>query len=109
MSLREINKSLATKPCLAKIEKGMILSNEPGYYKKNYFGIRIENLIYAKKLKNKLFFKNLTLAPIEKDLINYKLLNNTEKDYLFRYHLNIYSEYSASLNKKERKWLASLI
>jgi Xaa-Pro aminopeptidase len=92
-----------------KIEKGMILSNEPGYYKKNHFGIRIENLVYAKQLKNKLFFENLTLAPIEKDLTNYKLLNKTEKDYLFRYHLNIYSEYSASLNKKERRWLASLI
>ncbi len=92
-----------------KIEKGMILSNEPGYYKKNYYGIRIENLIYAKKLKNNLFFKNLTLAPIEKDLINYKLLNKTEKDYLFKYHLNIYSEYSIFLNKKEKKWLATLI
>jgi len=92
-----------------KIEKGMILSNEPGYYKKNHFGIRIENLIYTKKLKNKLVFKNLTLAPMEKDLINYKLLNKTEKDYLFRYHLNIYSKYSSSLNKKERKWLANLI
>jgi len=92
-----------------KIEKGMILSNEPGYYKKNHFGIRIENLIYTKQLKNKLYFQNLTLAPMEKDLINYKLLNKIEKDYLFKYHLNIYSEYSASLNKKERKWLASLI
>ena len=92
-----------------KIEKGMILSNEPGYYKKNYFGIRIENLIYAKQLKNKLFFENLTLAPVEKDLINYNLLNKIEKDYLFKYHFNIYSEHSASLNKKERKWLASLI
>jgi Xaa-Pro aminopeptidase len=92
-----------------KIEKGMILSNEPGYYKKNHFGIRIENLIYTKKLKNKLMFENLTLAPMEKDLVNYKLLNKTEKDYLFRYHLNIYSEYSSSLNKKERKWLASFI
>ena len=92
-----------------KIEKGMILSNEPGYYKKNHFGMRIENLIYVKHLKNRLFFENLTLAPIEKDLVNYKLLNKTEKDYLFRYHLNIYSEYSGSLNKKERKWLASLI
>jgi len=92
-----------------KIEKGMILSNEPGYYKKNHFGIRIENLIYTKKLKNKLVFENLTLAPIEKDLVNYKLLNKTEKDYLFRYHLNIYSEYSSSLNRNERKWLASLI
>ena len=87
----------------------MILSNEPGYYKKNHFGIRIENLIYAKQLKKKLFFENLTLAPIEKDLINFRLLNNTEKDYLFKYHLKIYSEYSASLSKTERKWLASLI
>ena len=92
-----------------KIEKGMILINEPGYYKKNYYGIRVENLVYVKKLKNKLFFENLTLAPLERDLINYKLLNKIEKDYLFKYHLNIYSEYSTSLNKKERKWLASLI
>ena len=87
----------------------MILSNEPGYYKKNHFGIRIENLIYARKLKNKFFFENLTLAPMEKDLINYELLNEIEKDYLFRYHLNIFYEYSSSLNKKERKWLASFI
>ncbi len=92
-----------------KIEKGMILSNEPGYYKKNHFGIRIENLIYAKKKNNRFFFENLTLAPIEKDLINFKLLNKIEKDYLFKYHLNIYSEYSSSLNTKQRKWLASLI
>jgi len=92
-----------------KIERGMILSNEPGYYKKNHFGMRIENLVYAKQLKNKLYFENLTLAPIEKDLINYKLLSNIEKDYLFKYHLNIYAQYSDLLNKKERKWLASLI
>ena len=92
-----------------KIEKGMILSNEPGYYKENHFGIRIENLVYAQKLKKKLSFENLTLVPIEKDLINYQLLDENEKDYLFRYHLKIYYEYSDSLNKKERMWLASLI
>ena len=92
-----------------KIEKGMILSNEPGYYKKNHFGIRIENLIYVNQLRKNIYFKNLTLAPIEKDLINYKLLNKIEKNYLFKYHLEIYAEYSSSLNKKERKWLASLI
>ena len=92
-----------------QIKKGMILSNEPGYYKKNHFGIRIENLVYANQINNKLYFENLTLAPIEKDLINYKLLNKSEKDYLFRYHLNIYAKYSNSLNKKERKWLATLI
>ena len=92
-----------------KICEGMILSNEPGYYKKNSFGIRIENLIYVKKIKNKLCFENLTLAPIDKDLINYNLLNKDEKNYLFKYHLNIYLKISKFLNKNEKKWLGSLI
>jgi len=94
---------------LIKIKNGMILSNEPGFYKKNHFGIRIENLIHAKETKKSFNFENLTLAPLEKDLINYELLNKIEKDYLFKYHLNIYSEFSGLLNKKERKWLATLI
>jgi len=87
----------------------MVLSNEPGYYKKGYYGIRIENLVYIKKNKKKLQFENLTLAPIEKDLINYNLLNKNEKDYLFNYHLNVYAKHSKNLNEKERKWLASHI
>ena len=92
-----------------QLEEGMILSNEPGYYKKGHYGIRIENLVFIKKHKNTLHFENLTLAPIEKDLINYDLLNEREKDYLFRYHLKIYETYSKFLNLNERKWLASLI
>ena len=87
----------------------MIVSNEPGYYKKGHYGIRIENLVFIKKFKNKLFFENLTLAPIEKDLINFKLLTREEKDYLFNYHLNVYSKISKFLNNNEKKWLASLI
>ena len=77
-----------------KIKEGMVLSNEPGYYKKDSFGIRIENL---------------TLAPIEIELINNNLLTSSEKDYLFRYHIEIYSKISSYLNLKERKWLASFI
>ena len=92
-----------------KLEEGMILSNEPGYYKKGHFGIRIENLIYIKKIKKNLRFKNLTLAPIEKNLINFNLLNKNEKEYLFKYHLYVYATHSKFLNKKERKWLASFI
>jgi len=92
-----------------KIKEGMILSNEPGYYKKGSYGIRIENLVYVKKDRKNLQFENLTLAPIETDLINFKLLNKIEKDYLFKYHLNVYAKYSKFLNLKERKWLASLI
>ena len=87
----------------------MILSNEPGYYKKNHFGIRIENLVYVDKKKGKLFFKNLTMAPIERDLINFNLLTISEKNYLFKYHLDVYSKISKYLNQNERKWLAGLI
>ncbi len=92
-----------------KILEGMILSNEPGFYKKNKFGIRIENLIYVKKNKKKLFFENLTLAPIDKELIDFKQLTNDEKNYLFKYNMLIYSKLSKFLNKKERKWLADFI
>ena len=87
----------------------MILSNEPGYYKKDKFGIRIENLIYVEKFKKKIFFENLTLVPIEKNLINHGLLTNFEKNYLFRYHLNVYLKISEYLNPREKKWLASFI
>jgi len=92
-----------------KITEGMILSNEPGYYKKDQFGIRIENLIYVKKLKNKLFFENLTLAPIENDLIDYNQLDKNEKNYLFKYNMLVYEKLSPFLNKDEKNWLASFI
>ena len=100
-SISKINK--------VKIKQGMILSNEPGYYKKNNYGIRIENLVYVNKKNKSLFFENLTMVPIEKDLINYDLLTPSEKNYLFRYHLNVYSKISKYLKKDEKKWLASFI
>ena len=88
-----------------KLEDGMILSNEPGYYEEGKFGIRIENLIFIKKIKKKLFFENLTLAPLDKELIDEKMLTKKEKDYIFKYHLMIYSKLSNFLNYKEKKWL----
>ena len=87
----------------------MILSNEPGFYKKNEFGIRIENLVFIKKINSKLLFENLTMAPIDTDLIDHKMLNKEEKKYLFKYHFNVYNNISPFLNNKEKKWLASLI
>jgi len=92
-----------------KILPGMILSNEPGYYEKNKFGIRIENLIYVEKNKSKTFFKNLTLAPIDTDLINFKMLNISEKIYLYNYHMDIYLKISKFLNSKEKNWLLNLV
>ncbi len=92
-----------------ELKKGMIISNEPGYYEEGKFGIRIENLVYIEKENNKLKFKNLTMAPIDKDLINNKLLSSKEKDYLFKYNLEVYNKISNFLNKNEKKWLLSSI
>ena len=92
-----------------KIENGMIVSNEPGYYEENKFGIRIENLIYAKKDRGKFYFKNLTLAPIDSDLIDFNLLNYKEKKYLKDYHHLSLKKLSKFLTMKERNWLRSLI
>ena len=88
-----------------KFQPGMVLSNEPGYYKEGKFGIRIENLLFIKKEKSRIFFENLTLAPIEKELINFKLLNKKERNYLFNYHLTVYSKLSKYLDNREKKWL----
>ncbi len=98
-----------TKINTVKIREGMILSNEPGYYKTNEYGIRIENLVYVKKINKKLLFKNLTMAPIENDLINFDLLTVNEKNYLFKYHLEVYSSISKYLNLNEKNWLATFI
>ena len=92
-----------------KLKKGMIVSNEPGIYLENKLGIRIENLVYIDGNNKNLFFKNLTFAPLEKDLIDETMLTKIEKDYIFSYHLETYSKLSAYLNNKERKWLAKLI
>jgi len=92
-----------------KLREGMILSNEPGFYLQGKYGIRIENLIYIKKVKKNLVFKNLTLAPIDVDLINFKLLSSQEKEYLINYHFEVYSKIHKFLSLSEKKWLIKSI
>ena len=94
---------------LVPLKEGMILSNEPGYYKTKSFGIRIENLIFINKKNKKLFFENLTLAPIDTKLINFNFLNKKEKKYLSDYNINVYNKLSKYMNINEKKWLKSLI
>ena len=84
-----------------RFKEGMITSNEPGYYKKNHFGIRIENLVYVKKVKNELKFKDLTLVPIDKTLIEKKLLTSFEKNWLNNYHQRVFTCLKSFMNKFE--------
>ena len=88
-----------------KFKAGMIISNEPGYYKKNDFGIRIENLIYVKKNRNKLMFENLTLAPIDKTLIEKKLLTKLERNWLNNYHKNVFDNLKKFMSNFELRQL----
>ena len=80
------------------LKPGMIISNEPGYYKEGWFGIRIENLIYIKKNK----FEELTMAPIEKDLIRKNMLNKKEIDWLNKYHAKVKKNLFKFMNLEEK-------
>ena len=82
-------------------QKGMIVSNEPGYYEKNNFGIRIENLIYVKENRKGMTFENLTMAPIEKDLIIKEHLSKDEKKWLNNYHQTVFKNLIKYMNKIE--------
>jgi Xaa-Pro aminopeptidase len=80
------------------LKNGMILSNEPGYYKKGSFGIRIENLVYIKNKK----FQELTLAPIEKSLIKKDVLNINEIKWINQYHNKVKKSLFPFMNVKEK-------
>ena len=80
------------------LKPGMIISNEPGYYKEGRFGIRIENLIYIKKNK----FEELTMAPIEKELIKKKMLNKKEIGWLNKYHNKVKKNLFKFMNLEEK-------
>jgi Xaa-Pro aminopeptidase len=83
------------------LQVGMVVSNEPGYYEKNNFGIRIENLIYVKKNNQKKCFDNLTMVPIDKELIDLEILNKNEKNWLNNYHKKVFENLKKFMNKTE--------
>ena len=93
------------------LKRGMILSNEPGYYKTDGFGIRIENLELvveadikgAEKSMNA--FETLTLAPIDRRLIDVGMLGKDELDWLNAYHARVRAEVRPALDEATKAWL----
>ena len=88
----------------------MITSNEPGIYRANNYGIRIENLQYTQLTQKNTYgdflnFIPLTKVPIDKHLINVYLLNNGERAWLNDYHQNVYNCLAPYLNEIENIWL----
>ena len=89
-----------------EIREGMILSNEPGFYKKEEYGIRTENLIVAyKKTDNTLGFETISWAPIDIDLIDINILSSDEIIWLNNYHQKVYEKLGDKLDMREREWL----
>ena len=93
------------------LKRGMILSNEPGYYKTDGYGIRIENLELviaadvagAEKPMNA--FETLTLAPIDRRLIEVAMLSPAERDWLDAYHARVRNEVRSHLDETDKLWL----
>lgn len=93
-------------------EKGMLISNEPGYYKSGEYGIRIENLVYVRETgevnsndKPMLEFETVSFAPIDRRLINPGILNEDELGWLNRYHQKTYDVLKEHLDEDVREWL----
>ncbi len=94
------------------LEPGMILSNEPGYYKPGEFGIRIENLILVTEPEmieggdiEMMGFETLTLAPIKKSLVDTSLLTRAELHWLDTYHARVLAEIGPMVDAPTRAWL----
>jgi Xaa-Pro aminopeptidase len=93
------------------LQAGMILSNEPGYYKAGEYGIRIENLVLVvtKQVtgaeKEMLGFDTLTFAPIERRLVVTEMLSPAELGWLNAYHAEVVSKIGHQLGAEDRAWL----
>jgi Xaa-Pro aminopeptidase len=85
---------------------GMILSNEPGFYISNNYGIRLENMILVKEYNEYfLCFETISLAPFDFNLIDTKMLTYPEKKWLNDYHQLILQKIGNNLDEKELEWL----
>ena len=95
------------------LRPGMILSNEPGYYKAGEYGIRIENLLLVVETQPvggdapMLAFETLTFVPIEYDMIDVALLTDTELSWLNAYHAEVAEKIGPALDGEDRSWLIS--
>ena len=101
-----------SKGGMVPMAPGMIVSNEPGYYAAGRFGIRIENLQYVRPAENTgdknrdmLEFGALTLAPIDRRLIDQSALTKDEKTWLNNYHAEVLAKIKPLVDSSTAKWL----
>ena len=111
LSVHEGPQSIS-KRGMAVLEPGMIISNEPGYYKEGAYGIRIENLVLVTEAdkpaggdRDMLGFETLTLAPIDRRLVVADMLAGEELAWLDAYHARVREVIGPELGPADRAWL----
>ena len=107
LGVHEGPQSVAKRSPTVPLQAGMILSNEPGFYVEGEYGIRIENLVVVRDsaMKGMLEFETVTLAPIDKSLIDIALMNDSEIAWLDDYHRLVWEKLSPNLSESDSNWL----
>ena len=110
LSVHEGPQRISKIPNRIALEPGMILSNEPGYYKEGAYGIRLENLVTVvvakgNNAKNMLAFEPLTLAPFDRRLIDSSLLNTQECQWVNDYHAKVFNVLAPQIDDITKAWL----
>jgi Xaa-Pro aminopeptidase len=112
LNVHEGPQRIGKKNSAVPLIPGMIVSNEPGYYKQDEYGIRCENLVSVVNKDNghdgKTFyeFETLTLVPFDLHLIDQKLLNPNEVNWLNNYHQQVFNTLSPLLADSDLQWLS---
>lgn len=112
LGVHEGPQRISKTPSTTALQPGMILSNEPGYYKTNAYGIRIENLVAVVEAhelqfseRSILCFETLTLVPIDLTLVVSELLTSSEKEWLNTYHLRVRESLLPHVDPDTAAWL----
>jgi Xaa-Pro aminopeptidase len=115
LNVHEGPQRISKIPNREALKPGMVVSNEPGYYKAGAFGIRIENLVAVREVaangaaangQSMLEFETLTLVPIERQLIDPELLSEEETRWLDAYHAHVHEMLSPLVDLETAAWLA---
>jgi Xaa-Pro aminopeptidase len=112
LGVHEGPQRISKLPNFVALRPGMIVSNEPGYYKEGAYGIRIENLQFVTEAapipggeRPMLGFETLTLAPLDRRLVAVDLLTQAERDQLNAYHARVWAEIGPRVDGEVRTWL----
>jgi Xaa-Pro aminopeptidase len=111
LSVHEGPQNISKRQVNVALKPGMIVSNEPGYYKVGAYGIRIENLIVVTEPKDvggdrkMMEFETLTFAPIDLNLVEPGLLTTAERQWLNDYHAEVRRKHTGKLDAETQAWL----